>query len=131
MPEHDSIINSFVKNPPAEKLLTKIIPHISTAKNTTPPQAIPVKNPFLPCRFATVYEAAKQPAASDIPDIVPSMPSETPTFAAIKEKTSRQRKTAPRQASNPSMTVHIFFRFAVCSALLRIKNTPLHCRSTE
>ena len=96
--EHMRIINSLVKNPPAEKLLTKIIPNRKAAANIIPPQTSPDLIPFLPRRFAAMNPAEKQPAHSAKLDISENVPSLRSITVAIAEKITLARKTAPTQA---------------------------------
>lgn len=98
MAEHIIIINNLVKKPPAEKLLTNIIPNRNAAINMTAPHISPDFMPFFPRLFAATKPAEKHPAHSaklDISEIASSLRSIT---AAIAENITLARKTAPTQA---------------------------------
>ncbi len=97
--EHIIIINNFVKKPPAEKLLTNIIPKIRAAANITAPQTRPDLIPFLPRRFAAVKPPAKQPVQSAKLDISENAPSLRSITEAAAENITHVRNIAPMQAS--------------------------------
>ena len=73
MAEQDSIINNFVKKPPAEKPLTKMMPPKRVMANIMAPQARPTFKPFLRLLFAAVKPAEKHPAQRAMADITESV----------------------------------------------------------
>lgn len=124
--EHIKIINIFVKNPPTEKLFTKISPKISVNKNIIPPQARPVLMPFLPRLFAAAAPAEKHPAHSAKLDITVKVPSLRSIADAIAENSTLAVKIAPTNASTVQIT-RIIRSFRRCSAALfrRILTPPV------
>ena len=116
MAEQDRIINNFVKKPPAEKPLTKMMPPKRVTANIMAPQASPTFKPFLLRRFAAVKPAEKHPAQRAADAITVNTPSVKSTTVAIAEKNVTIRKTAPTQASpvfKISMSFSVFSRSAV------------------
>ncbi len=132
--EHIRIINILVKNPPTEKLLTKMIPNSSVTAKIIPPQIRPQRMPFLPLRFAAAAPAEKQPAHRAKLDITVKVPSLRSIAAATAEKTVLTINTAPIKANTVWITSSIrSFLVRSAAVFLRIK-TPsvrdnLQCRS--
>ncbi len=120
MAEHIKIINSFVKKPPAEKLLTNSIPAASAVKKIITPHKRPVFMPFLRRLLAAVYAAAKQPAHSAPLDISAKVPSDRSITDANPENTDTARKTAPTQARAAYSTVSSFSFLSLSAGVLRI-----------
>jgi len=97
--EHVSIIKSFVKKPPAERLFTKNKPAVKVRRKISTPQSRPVFIPFFLFLLAAVKLAAKHPAHNAALDIAVNAPSDRSMTEAIPENVTEARKTAPTQAS--------------------------------
>lgn len=100
-----TIINSFVKTPAAENILTVAAPMISTAQNTAIPHKKPDKSPFLLRLFAAQNEQAKQPAARATPDIPLTALSDRSQYTAAAESRAAATVSAPIPESSESPAV--------------------------
>lgn len=127
MAEHTIIINNLVKNPPAEKLRTNIMPPKSSTAKITAPHKRPVFRPSRRRLLAAVKLAAKHPEHRAMLESALNVPSLKSTTDAAAENSVTARKIAPTQAKTELIIIMLrSARIRSAGVFRRIKIPPSH-----